>query len=166
MASSTAFKPALWIIFIAGILGMILSLFLAVTHYTGTGGACPKPAHGQRPACDIVNQSVYSEVLGIPIAGIAFLVFLWYAIASRTLLRGKDLTDWHAWLTPNHLRWSISIVAAASLVVAGYLLFILYAVLKTACIYCLMTHTLTLIVFAAAVLGVWRKSGKSATHRC
>ncbi len=134
-------------IFILGLVGVLLASFLTVTHYTGVpSSACPKHRDGV-PVCDIVNQSIYSELFGIPVALLAVLVYGSYSIMSYLLLTNKQ------WLSvqPHHLHKALLFLSGASLLFAAYLVTILYAILKTACVYCLIAHTITLSVFSLSV---------------
>jgi uncharacterized membrane protein len=67
---------------IAAMFGVILSLYALIIHYGGSeGGACNLSA---RFSCDIVNRGPWSEISGIPVAGIgiagyaALLLFLFF----------------------------------------------------------------------------------------
>ena len=135
-------------IFILGLVGVLLASFLTVTHYTGTpGAACPKHKSGI-PTCDIVNQSVYAELFGIPIALIAMFVYGAYSAMAYLLIAGKQV---RMKLEPVYLYQGLVLLSGASSLFALYLVYVLYAVLKTVCVYCIAAHTLTLTIFVFSV---------------
>jgi len=141
---------------ILGIVGVLLAVFLSITHYTGTPGeACPKHKDGV-PICDIVNQSIYSEILGIPLAIIAIFVYALYSIFAHLLLHSRKQNTKNSkrranylgyFFSSSRLQWALVSLSSISLVFAGYLIYILYAVLETACVYCIAAHTLTFTIF-------------------
>ncbi len=141
---STTRRRILQAIFILGLAGVLLASFLTVTHYTGTPGiACPlKRLHGT-PTCDIVNQSIYSEIMGIPIPLLAVFVYAAYSGMAYLLLTGKPLGS----IKPLHVQRGLVFLSGASLLFGIYLVYILATVLKTACVYCIMAHTITAAIF-------------------
>lgn len=78
------------VMLLVSLLGFADATYLTVTHYTGTAVPCTI-THG----CDVVTNSVYSEILGIPVAllGALFylaifgLVFVAMESANQKLLR-------------------------------------------------------------------------------
>jgi uncharacterized membrane protein len=144
---ASAHRRILQAIFILGLLGVLLASFLTVTHYTGTPGTvCPKHKSGV-PTCDIVNQSIYAEIMGIPIALIAVFVYGAYSVMAYLLLTGRQI----AGIRPPHLRWGLMLLSGTSLLFAMYLGYVLYFIIKTICVYCVAAHTITLAIFALSV---------------
>ncbi len=63
-------------VFFLSIAGLIISVYLAFQHYAPSSGAfCD---FGGRVSCSLVNNGVYSEIFGIPVA--LFGVF-WFIVA-------------------------------------------------------------------------------------
>ncbi len=57
--------------------GIMISVYLSVQHYVPSSGAfCD---FGEHVSCSLVNNSVYSELFGIPVA---FLGVLWFSVSS------------------------------------------------------------------------------------
>ncbi|MBI4150134.1 vitamin K epoxide reductase family protein [Candidatus Woesearchaeota archaeon] len=139
-------------IFILGLFGVLLASFLTITHYTGTPGvACPKKAHGM-PTCDIVNQSIYAEIFGIPIALIAVFVYAAYSMMAYLLLIGKRLAS----LLSMRLYQGLVLISGASMLFALYLIYTLYAILRTTCVYCIVAHAITLAIFILSLVALFQ----------
>ena len=136
-------KILLTTIVVLGIIGVLLSLFLTITHYTGAGRACPVGEHGI-PLCDLVNQSSYSEVFGVPIALVAIFVFAFYSIASWLVLKNK-------WEYKDAV-WSMTLVSGFAVGVAIYLIYVIVTVLQASCIYCYAAHSLSLLIFLLSLV--------------
>ena len=140
------------LIFILGLIGVLLASFLTITHYTGVpGAACPKHQDGV-PVCDIVNQSIYSELFGIPIALFAIFVYSAYSLTSYFLLTKKKFEH----INPLHLYKGLIVLSGASLLFAIYLVSVLYFILKTVCLYCFIAHAITLIIFVLSVVAFFK----------
>lgn len=77
----------LWLMQLLSLAGMGVSAYLTWTHLAHQSVAC-----GQSQDCDIVQQSVYSEIAGIPVALLGLMA---YAILfALTLLRGRVPDPW------------------------------------------------------------------------
>ncbi|MBI4257296.1 vitamin K epoxide reductase family protein [Candidatus Uhrbacteria bacterium] len=77
-----------WIMGVS-LLGIVLSTY-SLAHKTGfTSGALCNLS--DTFSCDIVNQGPYSEILGIPIAGIGVVGYLFVFVAA--FLKRKNPTD-------------------------------------------------------------------------
>jgi len=80
----------LWSMRLLSLAGIGVSSYLTWAHLAGQSVAC-----GQSQDCDIVQQSVYSEVAGIPVALIGLAAYI--ILFLLTLVRGhipEDLEDY------------------------------------------------------------------------
>ncbi len=94
--------------------------------------------------CDFVNRSVYSEVLGIPVALFGVLGYL--------LLLGLSLCN---------NRRTILIRFGASIVGLGFALYLTYIeayVLMVWCLLCIGSLTMILVVSVLSAMVLWRNS--------
>lgn len=121
------------------VLGIFLSAFSFQRHYAKSEtNFCD---FSQKFSCDIVNRSEYSEVAGVPVAGIGiagyialFLFSTWWKSRSETPTR-------------------LLAVAVAGLLFALYLTYVEAYELKAWCILCLASQlVIFLITVAAAVV--------------
>lgn len=144
-------------IFVLGLLGVLVASFLTVTHYTGTPGiACPKHINNV-PACDIVNQSIYSEIMGVPIALLAVLVYAAYSVAAYALLNGKSILGFSSF----SLSVGLVVLSSVSFISAIYLITILYTVLETVCVYCITAHAITTLIFGLSLFNLYLQKAKT-----
>ena len=117
------------------------SLYLTKVHYNlknaqegGTG--CDILDFGDGFECDIVNQSPWSEMFGIPIA---FLGFLFYACvvvhAFAALLQWK-----HA----EKMLIFVHFLTILSIFYSAYLFYIAHVVLDALCIFCIIMYAMNI----------------------
>src|SRR3989344_7375117 len=130
--------------------GMIIMGYLVSLHFSLTEGSFCELGKGL--SCDVVNKSVYSEVLGIPVAVFGFFYFAWIFL----------LVLWRREKTPYRL------IALASLIFLGpslYLTWVELYVLKNICIFCEVSKGLMFAIFAVALVA-GKKERPTATHLC
>jgi len=100
--------------------------------------------------CDVVNQSIYSEFLGVPVAIWGLLVYGFLLVFSAVALK-RDLSRYYGWVTL--LSW---IALGFALYLTGVEMFIL----KTFCIFCL-AQQIIILMEAALWLRLYSKSKSS-----
>ena len=128
------------VIAILSLIGLALSAVSLERHYAKSDTTfCD---FSQKFSCDIVNRSEYSEVAGIPVAGIGVAG---YAALFLLSTLGKARSE-----TPNRLLAA----AAAGLAFALYLTYVEAFELKTWCVLCLGSQ---LAIFLITVLSAVRK---------
>ncbi len=118
------------IIVLLAIFGFGVSLYLAVTHYMGFTVPCDI-THG----CEVVLNSKYSSLYGVPLSVLGVLYFM--AIIVTSLLANHYIS-WQKYLT-----YLLSLGALAALV----FLSIQFFVLKKVCQYCLATDLTSVALF-------------------
>jgi len=104
--------------------GLILSLYLLIAHQTGEIPGCP--AGG---GCDLVQQSRWSRLFGIPVAA-------WGAVFYAVLAM---IAAWPRFRARFDSLWVLS---GIGLVVSLYLTFVTWRELRTTCPYCLVSLAL------------------------
>ena len=137
--SDTPTRTLFVFIAILSIIGAILSAVSLQRHYAKSDtNFCD---FSQKFSCDIVNRSEYSEVAGIPVAGIGVAGYIALFLFA-TLWKSRSQT-------PTRLLAA----AAAGLLFALYLTYVEAYELKTWCILCLASLlVIFLITVAAAVV--------------
>ena len=138
-SNSPSNKLFIKIILVLGFLGLLTSLYLVKSHYTGIeqGSVCD---FGETISCSIVNTSIYSEILGIPVAIFGLLWFValfllaWQAYTKKDKKQQKRL-----------LYWNI-----------GGLLFVVYLIiaeilLKAICPLCTAVHVIVLVALGLSI---------------
>ena len=71
---------------ILSILGFLLSVYLTIEHYVKGKAPCDI---NQTVSCTLVNTSIYSEILGIPVAFFGIVYFLALLLLSRKSYKEK-----------------------------------------------------------------------------
>jgi uncharacterized membrane protein len=137
--SQTPTRVLFVFIAILSITGVILSAVSLQRHYAKSEtNFCD---FSQKFSCDIVNRSEYSEVAGVPVAGIGVAGYMALFLFS-TLWKSRSRT-------PTRLL----AVAVAGLLLALYLTYVEAYELKAWCILCLASQlVIFLITVAAAVV--------------
>ena len=131
------------IIIVINLAAVITSLYLTFNHYNilSKGAICEGTSLF---SCSLVNTSVYSELLGIPVAlyGVA-----WFALLS--------ILSWKA----RHRESLIPKIFWLNVIGFAYVLYLIYLefVLQTLCPFCTVVHVLAA---ASLVLSVFLYKGK------
>ena len=125
----------LWLMRLLALAGLGVSAYLTWTHLAHRSVAC-----GQSQDCDIVQQSVYSEIAGIPVAVIGLAAYA--ALFVLTLLRGRvpeNLDDY----VPLAI-FGISLIGVLYSAYLTYLeLFVIYAI----CRWCVSSAIIITAIF-------------------
>ena len=127
---------------VLSVLGVLLSGIALQRHYAKSDSTfCD---FSQKFSCDVVNRSEYSEVAGIPVAGIGVAGYAALFLLSTV------------WKSRQETPTRMLIAAIAGLVFALYLTYVEAYQLKTWCILCLGSQVL---IFFIAVMSVFVKFG-------
>ncbi len=121
-------RPA---VLIFSIIGFLLSVYLTYLHYTeGQSAFCT-----QGSGCDVVRQSSYSSLLGIPVAllgAIGYALIFWFSYVSIS----------------RRMRWLLLyIISLAGFIFSVYLTYIEFFVIKAICPYCVVSAILITAIF-------------------
>lgn len=143
-------KSKMWTIVMAlAFAGMLVTAYLTYQHYADPGGAFCNV--NQYVSCDIVNQSVYAEIFGIPVAMLGFLAYaaiLVMALAARQGRHAQAIVRFGTFFSGLGLLFSL------------YLTYIEFFVLRALCIFCLTQQIIILIIFII-FFTLWRTLSKS-----
>lgn len=118
-------------------LGFLDASFLTYQHYSRDPFACPLFG-----GCEEVTSSIYSEVFGIPVAllGMFYYGLIFILSLYSYLTDNKNVLKIAAYFTPLGLVSSI------------YLVYIMAAVLRTFCLYCLISAATSTLLFFTFLL--------------
>ena len=137
-------------------IGAVGTAYLTIVKLTQGSAACPTSG------CDVVLNSPYAEVFGLPLSLFGFLGYfgmiifatapLFLNAPSQKQLRSK-LENWTGLL--------LFMGGTAMMVFSGYLMYLLVFVLKAACTYCIASAFLSLSLFVLAIIGrEWEDIGQ------
>ena len=156
MRTGSSFTPRILVTFIGSVLGLGISTYLTLAHYTNVVSlTCPLGSSGGAIDCAKVTTSPQSYAFGIPVAVLGLSYFVAMTVLS---------TPW-AWHSSNRL---IAPLRLASTVVSiGFISYLLYSELYTIhsiCIWCSVVHVVTLVIFVAVVTGWDEATLNRKTH--
>jgi uncharacterized membrane protein/thiol-disulfide isomerase/thioredoxin len=117
--------------------GVGIMAYLTSLHFTGGSAGCD---FGAGFSCSTVNQSTYSEILGIPVAVLGLLYFV--AVAALAVLprfRGSFT--------------AILLASAFSLFFGVYLSVVEHLVIDSICLYCELSKVLMVALIGIALAG-------------
>jgi uncharacterized membrane protein len=123
------------IISILSALGVILSLYLTYIHFSESRAAfCAAGTD-----CDTVRQSVFSTILGVPVASIGVLGYAVILVVS--LVAMKKRTKWLL----------LYIFSLAGFIFSAYLTYLELFVIKAICMYCVFSAALMTVIFIVLI---------------
>lgn len=125
--------------------GLAVSLYLLTVHWGWWAAVCLGVGN-----CEVVNTSIYSELLGIPVALLGALTYA--ALIVLSLLVWRDIFAQEA----RTLRF---LAAAIGVAFSAYLTYIELFVLREVCPWCV---TSAILITLIAVLTVWELRVSSA----
>lgn len=120
-----------------GFLGFLDATYLTIIHFQNAFPSCII-THG----CETVLISRYSVLYGVPISLLGSLFFLTVMLFSLAILMSKRKIFAHG----------LFLTAFSGLFVSAVLFFIQLFILKAFCQYCLLSETLSLLIFISSSL--------------
>ncbi|MGD1858205.1 MAG: vitamin K epoxide reductase family protein [Leptolyngbyaceae cyanobacterium] len=145
-------RPAIGAIATVGALG---TAYLTVIKLMGNSAACPVKG------CDQVLTSEYADVFGIPLTLFGCLAYLSMVALSLgpLLVNGDSSREQRQKLEDT--TWPLLFIGATGMMVfSGYLMYVLATELKAACLYCIVSASLTVLMFLLTLLGrQWEDQG-------
>lgn len=137
-------------------IGAIGTAYLTIVKLTQGTAACPTGG------CDVVLSSPYATVFGLPLTLFGFLGYfsmIVFAVAPlffNTLEQKKLHSNLNKWT-----RLFLFIGGTAMMVFSGYLMYLLFAVIKAACLYCIVSALLSTSLFILSIIGHdWEEVGQ------
>lgn len=124
------------LLLLCSLVGFIDATYLTVSHYVNFHLPCVIFT-----GCETVTNSVYSTMAGIPVAllGSLFYLFIILAVISHLLYRHR------------YLPYLLVYVSFTAFLFSLYFIGLQVWVLKAICFYCVMSATLSTIIFATSV---------------
>ncbi|AFY74343.1 putative membrane protein [Synechococcus sp. PCC 7502] len=147
------------IILILALFGASLTSYLTVTHFFGAAPALCTANAGE--GCDLVLNSEYAKIFGIPLTIFGALGYLTIAglAAIPLVIKPENLKEKQKLKQQTSLL--LFIVSTATVVFSGYLMYLLAFEIKTACIYCITSAlTVTSIWLLNLFSREWEDSGQ------
>ena len=135
-----------WTSVLSALVGILLSLYLLVQHTRLKAGIQGGPSLctlGANFNCEAVASSHFSEILGIPLAGVGAVYFVFCLFLLLTVSPGKK-------------RWgilgSILVLTALAAMAVDFVLFgIQVFSIRSFCLFCIFTYVVNLVMLISAV---------------
>lgn len=120
------------VLFGLAITGIIASVLMTYAHYSSASAFCPPLPQGEAVPCDLVNQSLYSEVQGVPVAVLGIIFYLLFAYVSYAQSK-MTVGAYPAWVYDAMV---LHFLAIGAFVFTIWLNYVQFAILKTLCLFC------------------------------
>jgi uncharacterized membrane protein len=130
----------LWLMRLLALAGMGVSGYLTWAHLAGQSVAC-----GQSRDCDIVQQSVYSEVGGIPVALLGLVAYT--TLLVLTLLRGRIPED-----LDSYIPLAIFGISLIGVLYSAYLTYLELVVIYAICRWCISSAIIITVIFLLSLV--------------
>lgn len=130
----------LWLMRLLALAGMGVSGYLTWAHLAGQSVAC-----GQSMDCDIVQQSVYSEVGGIPVALLGLVAYT--TLLVLTLLRGRIPED-----LDSYIPLAIFGISLIGVLYSAYLTYLELVVIYAICRWCISSAIIITVIFLLSLV--------------
>jgi uncharacterized membrane protein len=120
------------------LLGFIDASYLTINHYFNAPLPC-----SFFDGCDLVTRSVYSQIMGIPIAllGSFYYLFLFF-VSFLILINGEKI---------KLMKWIYS-VSFLGFLISLILVYLQIFVLRALCLYCMLSFLFTTLIFFSSIL--------------
>jgi uncharacterized membrane protein len=129
-------------------IGAVVTAYLTMNKLTGSATACPTKG------CDIVLSSPYATLFGQPLALFGLLAYVGMIVLAITplLVSGSNQKDLRNKLT--RLTQPLLLIGGTAMMIfSGYLMYLLTAEIKAACLYCIGSALLSTSLFLLALIG-------------
>jgi len=130
----------LWLMRLLALAGLGVSGYLTWTHLTNQAIAC-----GGSQDCDLVQQSAYSEVLGIPVALLGMLAYA--TLLALLFLRGRLPQAWDAYIP-----LAVFGISLIGVLYSAYLTYLEIYVIYAICRWCVSSAIIITVIFLLSLL--------------
>lgn len=128
-------KRVNWMVpLVLAMVGFGIDFILFYNKVSHTSTACPLGG-----SCDFVNNSVFSEMFGIPVSVFGLLAFAFFWIVSWIA--------WHKKVDEKQALKALTIVSGLSLLGIAYFVYLMVFVLGAICTWCIFSHLVMLTIF-------------------
>lgn len=127
------------------VVAMFVTAYLAYLHYAGTGESFCDIS--EKINCDVVNKSVYSEFLGVPVAIWGFLAYFVILVISMGVVAEFDFSKIYSKLRPKFMLKLLLFITFVGTGFSLYLSYVEFFILKTVCILCVTQQIIIFIMF-------------------
>lgn len=138
---------------VVAIIGFADAAYLTIEHYRGVIPPCTTDG------CEIVLTSSYATILGVPVAVLGIVNYLFLAIIALVYLESKHVTGEVKAHHSAILKWGL-FATVLGFIGTLYFLYLQQFVIHAYCQYCLGSAAVSIILFATAIT-MLRSNAKS-----
>ncbi|MEO0949580.1 MAG: vitamin K epoxide reductase family protein, partial [Cyanobacteria bacterium J06641_5] len=139
--------------------GFVLNAYLTISTLANTDVACPVEG------CDIVLNSPYAQLFGIPLSAFGALAYAGMAVFALVPL-AISLPDRKQQRTLEDTSWWLLLFGGTAMACfSGYLMYLLAFEIKSICIYCFASALFSALLFLGALFGHSWEDGGDALFR-
>ena len=134
----------LWAPVLLSAFGVLVSGYLSVKRFTGGSLACTRWAD-----CDVVNNSIYAKIYGVPVAFIGLAGYLVLMCLAMAALQAEGAA----------LRRLLALGFLLGLMgfgLSGYLTYLELYVIEAICIWCVISAALITLLTVVGGFNLWR----------
>jgi uncharacterized membrane protein len=136
------------------VLGILITSYLAYVSFSGGEALCPVDPESGTSSCDLVLQSVYAKVFGIPLSVFGLGAYIAMGIAALIPFVVSEESNKKQRNSLEDLTGKFLLVGGTAMAVfSGYLMYISFFRLQEACWYCLTSAICSLLLFILAIVG-------------
>lgn len=131
------------------VLGALETAFLTVVEFAGSAAAvCPTTG------CEIVLESEYAQVFGLPLTLFGFLGYTTMAILAFAPLLLKEESQKDLKSQVDNTTWLLMFaIASAMFVFSLYLSYVMVFTLQALCPYCMVSAVFSVLLFVLTIIG-------------
>ena len=153
VSSSMSASKINWMaLILASFAGIGTDFILFYNKITSNEVACPLGG-----SCNFVNNSVFSEMFGIPVSVFGLLAFAFFLVVSWTA--------WHRRVDEKTALLALVLVAGGSLLGIAYFVYLMIFVLEAICSWCMLSHLIMLSIFLYAAYNLYPLLQKNSRSR-
>lgn len=132
------------LIVVCASIGFLDASYLSIEHLLGLlgGDGSVNCIVGSSGSCNIVLQSMYSKVLGIPLSYLGLVYYTTILIIITRLHKKRDV----------HLWYVLQAIISFGFITSLYLVYIQLHILYTVCPYCMLSAAMSTIMFVGMVV--------------
>lgn len=139
----------LWAPVVLSVGGVLVSGYLSVKRFTGGSLACTRWAE-----CDVVNNSVYAKIYGVPVAFIGLAGYLVLVCLAMAALQTGGATQ-------RRLQAFSFLLALGGVGFSVYLTYLEIYVIEAICFWCVISAILITLLTLLSGMNLWRVSQES-----
>ena len=143
-------------------IGSLITAYLTIVSFTGGATACPIDQAKGVSDCDLVLQSAYGKVFGLPLSLFGLLAYLAMIVFALSPFLVNAETNKKQRNQLEKLTGRMLLIGGTAMAVfSGYLMYISFIKLNEACIYCLTSAFCSIALFILAIIGrEWEEMGQ------